>query len=260
MEEKRLASLKELERRLGYQFSEIGWLDKALTHRSFINETASTDKVSNEVLEFLGDAVLNLGVSHLLLQKFPEAREGTLSMRRAQLVKQSSLAFLFKELRLEEHLLLGKGELSNGGMKKSSILSNAYEALIGAIFMDSGFYQALEIIGHHFEPYLQTKTSSVLFDDFKSLLQIHSQQSFGVSPQYRVLKESGPDHDKQFQASAIINGEVKGTGWGKSKKLAEQEAARNALEEIDKMSNDKFQSSNEIQSTECQSSKDSTEF
>ena len=260
MEEKRLASLKELESRLGYQFNEIGWLDKALTHRSFINETASTEKVSNEVLEFLGDAVLNLGVSHLLLQKFPEAREGTLSMRRAQLVKQSSLAFLFKELRLEEHLLLGKGELSNGGMKKSSILANAYEALIGAIFMDSGFYQALEIIEHHFEPYLQTKTPSVLFDDFKSLLQIHSQQSFGVSPQYRVLKESGPDHDKQFQASAIINGEVKGTGWGKSKKLAEQEAARNALEEIDKMSNDKFQSSNEIQSAECQSSKDSTEF
>ena len=240
MEEKRFASLKELERRLGYQFNEIGWLDKALTHRSFINETAPTEKVSNEVLEFLGDAVLNLGVSHLLLQKFPEAREGTLSMRRAQLVKQSSLAFLFKELRLEEHLLLGKGELSNGGMKKSSILSNAYEALIGAIFMDSGFYQALEIIKHHFEPYLQTKASSVLFDDFKSLLQIHSQQTHGLSPQYRVVKESGPDHDKQFQASVIIDGEVKGTGWGKSKKLAEQEAAKNALEEIDKMSNDKF--------------------
>jgi len=232
MEEKRLASLKEVERRLGCQFCEIGWLDKALTHQSFINETTSTEKVSNEVLEFLGDAVLNLGVSHLLLKKFPEAREGTLSMRRAQLVKQSSLAFLFKELRLEEHLLLGKGELSNGGMKKSSILSNAYEALIGAIFMDSGFYQALEIIKHHFEPYLQTEPPSVLLDDFKSLLQIHSQQSFGVSPQYRVLKESGPDHDKQFQASAIIGGEVKGTGWGRSKKMAEQEAAKNALDEI----------------------------
>jgi len=260
MEEKRLISLKDLERRLGYPFNDIGLLDRALTHRSYLNEAASAEQVSNEVLEFLGDAVLNLTVSHLLLQKFPEAREGTLSMRRAQLVKQSSLAFLFKELRLEEHLLLGKGELSNGGMKKSSILANAYEALIGAIFMDSGYYQVLQIIEHHFEPYLQTKTPSVLFDDFKSLLQIRAQQSFGVSPQYRGLKESGPDHDKQFQASAIINGEVKGTGWGKSKKLAEQEAAKNALEEIDKMSNDKFQSSNEIQSIECQSSKDSTEF
>jgi len=247
MEEKRLTSLKELERRLGYPFNDIGLLDRALTHQSYVNETASAEKVSNEVLEFLGDAVLTLAVSHLLLQKFPEAREGTLSMRRAQLVKQSSLAFLFKELRLEERLLLGKGELSNGGMKKSSILANAYEALIGAIFMDSGYYQVLQVIEHHFEPYLQTKTPSVLFDDFKSLLQIRAQQSFGVSPQYRVLKESGPDHDKQFQASAIINGEVKGTGWGKSKKLAEQEAAKNVLEEIDKMSNDKFQSSNQSQ-------------
>ena len=155
MDEKRLASLKELEDRLGYRFNEIGWLDKALTHRSFVNETNPSDKQSNEVLEFLGDAVLNLAVSHLLLRKFPEAQEGALSMWRSHLVKQSSLALLSKELRLEEHLLLGKGELLNGGMKKSSILANTYEALIGAIFMDSGFHQALEIIQHHFEPYLQ---------------------------------------------------------------------------------------------------------
>lgn len=98
--------------------------------------------------------------------------------------------------------------------------------------MDSGFNRALEIIQQHFEPYLQTKTPSVLFDDFKSLLQIYSQQSHRQSPQYRVLKESGPDHDKQFQASVTIAGEVRGLGWGKSKKEAEQEAAKNALEEI----------------------------
>jgi ribonuclease-3 len=183
-------------------------------------------------LEFLGDAVLNLGVSHLLLQKFPEAREGTLSMWRSHLVKQSSLSFLASELQLEEYLLLGKGELLNGGKKKSSILANAYEALIGAIFMDSGFHQALEIIQKHFEPYLRTQTPSVLFNDYKSLLQIHSQQSHGSSPQYRVLKESGPDHDKRFQASVVINGEVKGIGWGKTKKEAEQEAAKKALEEL----------------------------
>jgi ribonuclease III len=238
MDEKRLASLKELEGRLGRHFNEIKWLDKALTHRSFIHETASSEKQSNEILEFLGDAVLNLAVSHLLLQKFPEAREGTLSMWRSHLVKQSSLAFLSMELRLEEHLLLGKGELINGGMKKSSILANAYEALIGAIFMDSGFHQALEIIQDHFEPYLQTQTPSLLFNDYKSLLQIYSQQSHGISPQYRVLKESGPDHDKRFQASVVINGEVKGIGWGKSKKEAEQEAAKKALEGL-KLSNDK---------------------
>jgi dsRNA-specific ribonuclease len=104
--------------------------------------------------------------------------------------------------------------------------------------MDSGFDQALEIIQQHFEPYLQTKTPSVLFNDFKSLLQIYSQQSYGLSPQYRVLTESGPDHDKWFQTSVTIGGEVKGLGWGKSKKEAEQDAAKNALEEINKMSND----------------------
>ncbi len=233
MDEKRLASLKELEGRLSYQFNEIGLLDKAFTHQSFVNETESSGKQSNEVLEFLGDAVLTLAVTRVLLQKYPEAREGALSMWRSHLVKQSSLAFLSRELRLEGHLLLGKGELLNGGMKKTSILANAYEALIGAIFLDSGFHRASEIIQGHFDPYLQTQTPSVLFNDYKSFLQIHSQQSHGLPPQYRVLKESGPDHDKRFQASALINGEVRGMGWGRTKKEAEQEAAKKALEEID---------------------------
>ena len=239
MDEGRLASLREVQRRLGHQFIEIGLLDKALTHRSFVNEAASQEKESNEVLEFLGDSVLNLAVSHLLHQKFPEAREGALSLYRAHLVKQSTLAHLSRELRLEEHLLLGKGERLNGGMKKSSILANAYEALIGAIFMDAGFNLALEIIQEHFEPYLQTRIPSVLFNDFKSLLQMHSQQSAGVSPRYRVLEESGPEHNKRFQASVLINGEVMGIGWGKSKKEAEQEAAKKALEQL-KMSTEWF--------------------
>ena len=232
MDEERVATLKELEERLGHRFIEIKWLDQALTHKSYIYETNHPEKVANEVLEFLGDSVLNLAVSHLLLNKFPDAHEGTLSMMRSQLVKRSSLAALFKELQFEGYLLLGKSQQLNKGMEKFSILANAYEAMIGAIFMDSGFNRALEIIQQHFEPYLQTKTPSVLFDDFKSLLQIYSQQSHRQSPQYRVLKESGPDHDKQFQASVTIAGEVRGLGWGKSKKEAEQEAAKNALEEV----------------------------
>ncbi len=230
MDEERLTSLKKFEVRVGHQFKEIKWLDQALTHKSFVHETNHPEKVPNEVLEFLGDSVLNLAVSHLLLHKFPDAQEGTLSMMRSQLVKRSSLASLSKELQLEGYLLLGKSQRLNGGMEKSSILANTYEALIGAIFMDSGFNRALEIIHQHFEPYLQAKTPSVVFNDFKSLLQIYSQQSHGVSPQYRVLNESGPDHDKWFQASVTIGGEVKGLGWGKSKKEAEQEAAKNALE------------------------------
>jgi ribonuclease III len=232
VDEERQASLKELEDRLGHRFKEVKWLDQALTHKSFIYETNHPGKIANEVLEFLGDSVLNLAVSYVLLHKFPDAQEGTLSMMRSQLVKRSFLASLSKELQLEGYLLLGKSQQLNGRTEKSSILGNTYEALIGAIFMDSGFNRALEIIQEHFEPYLQTKTPSVLFDDFKSLLQIYSQQSHGVSPQYRVMNESGPDHDKRFQASVTIGGEVKGLGWGKSKKEAEQEAAKNALEEL----------------------------
>ena len=232
MDEERLATLKKLEERLGHRFNEIKWLDQALTHKSFIYETAHPEKVSNEVLEFLGDAVLNLAVSHFLLKKFPDAQEGTLSMLRSQLVKRSSLALLSKELRLEGYLLLGRSQQINGGMNKSSIFANAYEAVIGAVFMDSGFNRALEVIQQHFEPFLQTRTPSILFNDFKSLLQIYSQQSHGASPQYQVLTESGPGHDKWFQASVTINGEVKGLGCGKSKKEAEQDAAKNAFEEI----------------------------
>jgi ribonuclease III len=230
MDEERLASLKKFEVRLGHPFKEIKWLDQALTHKSFVHETNHPEKLSNEVLEFLGDSVLNLAVTHLLLKKFPEAQEGTLSLMRSQLVKRSFLASLSKELQLEGYLLLGKSQQLNGGMEKSSILANTYEALVGAIFMDSGFNQASEIIQEHFEPYLQSKTLSVEWNDFKSLLQTYSQQFHKQSPQYRVLDESGPDHDKWFQASVTIGGEVKGLGWGKSKKEAEQDAAKNALE------------------------------
>jgi ribonuclease-3 len=232
VDEERLATLKVLEDRLGYRFKEITWLDQALTHKSFIYETNHPEKTANEVLEFLGDSVLNLAVSFLLFLKFADAQEGTLSMLRSQLVKRSSLASLSKELQLEGYLLLGKSQQLNGGTQKSSILANTYEALVGAIFMDSGFDQALDIIKGHFETYLQTNTPSELFNDFKSLLQIYSQQFHGVSPQYRMMNESGPDHDKSFQASVMIGNEVKGLGWGKSKKEAEQEAAKDALEEI----------------------------
>jgi ribonuclease-3 len=240
MDEERLATLRGLEDRLDYRFNKIEWLDQALTHKSFIHQTNTSQKVSNEVLEFLGDAVLNLAVTHLLLQRFPEAQEGILSTKRAHLVKQGFLAFLSKEIGLEWHLLLGKSELLNGGRKKSSILANTYEALIGAIYMDSGFVQALKTVQTHFEPYIDSETPSLILKDYKSLLQKQAQQTYGQSPQYRVLEESGPDHDKQFQASVMIGGESKGRGWGKSKKLAEQEAAKNALEEMNKLPNDNF--------------------
>jgi len=248
VDEERFTSLKELETRLGFQFDHIEWLDQALTHKSFIHQTNTSVKESNEVLEFLGDAVLNLAVSHLLFKTFPEAHEGVLSIRRAHLVKRSSLAHLSKEIRLEDHLLLGKSELIDGGRKKSSILANTYEALIGAIYMDSGFDRTLEVLQHHLRPYLQAEIPSLLFNDYKSLLQEQAQQTQGGSPKYQVLQEEGPDHDKRFQASVSIGGEVKGIGWGKSKKEAEQEAAKNALEKFETRGTN-FETSSNVQNT-----------
>jgi len=248
VDEERFTSLRELETRLGYQFNHIEWLDQAFTHKSFIHQTNTSVKESNEVLEFLGDAVLNLAVSHLLFKTFPEAHEGVLSIRRAHLVKRSSLAHLSKEIRLEDHLLLGKSELIDGGRKKSSILANTYEALIGAIYMDSGFDRTLEVLQHHLRPYLQAEIPSLLFNDYKSLLQEQAQQTQGGSPKYQVLQEEGPDHDKRFQASVSIGGEVKGIGWGKSKKEAEQEAAKSALEKFETRST-KFETSSNVQNT-----------
>ena len=252
MDEEKLALLKELEGYVGYQFRDIEWLEKSLTHCSFANE-ADPPRVSNEVLEFLGDAVLTLVISQLLLEKFPDAREGALSKRRSQLVKQSSLAHRARELHIHDYLLLGKGELLNGGKKKSSILANAYEALIGAIYTDSGFQKTMEILKSHFEPYFQSET-----DDYKSLLQEEVQRLHGHSPEYHPLDEAGPDHDKRFQVSVTVQGEVRGTGWGRSKKEAEQQAARAALEGL-QMTNGKIpvcaeasaggQSSNECQTS-----------
>ncbi len=235
MDEKRWEALKVVEKHLGYSFKDIRLLEKALTHSSHINESTLSPKESNEVLEFLGDAVLNLAIGQLLILKFPEAPEGILSKKRASLVKKSTLVQVSKKLHIEEYLLLGKGERLNEVVKKSSILANAYEALIGAIFMDSGFDQALDIIRSHFAPYLEGEIAPCLFDDYKSLLQEYTQKSYGFSPQYKVLREIGPEHEKRFKASVIIGGEVKGVGWGGNKKDAEQEAAKNAIDQLNKI-------------------------
>ncbi len=229
MDEERIFSLQELEDRLGYQFKDKKWLDRALTHKSFVHQTNASGSVSNEVLEYLGDAVLSLAVSHLLLQEFPDAQEGTLSMWRSHLVKRSSLAFFSKQLQLDHYLLFGRSEILDGGAKKTSILANAYEAVIGAIYMDAGYDQALRVVQTHLKPYLRSNHFSFLSSDYKSLLQTYAQKAFGLTPRYSVLKELGPDHEKQFQASVTIGGKTKGTGWGRSKKVAEQEAARSAL-------------------------------
>ena len=237
MESERRMALRELEGRLNYQFEEIGYLDLALTHKSFMHESFSVQpdpskENGNEVLEFLGDAVLGLAVSHLLHQVFPEAQEGVLSKKRSHLVKRSFLAHLSMQLDLQRHLRLGKGELQDGGRKKASILANAYEALIGAIYLDSGFDCSLEIVRNHFKSYLECEAAFPLFNDYKSLLQERVQQLCRLSPKYHIVEDNGPEHDKRFQATVLVGKETKGRGWGKSKKEAEQQAAQNALQQI----------------------------
>ncbi len=237
MDDERRTSLRELEAKLGHQFHDLGWLDKALTHKSYMHEVnhapvGHSDKEGNEVLEFLGDSVLNLAVSHLLLQKFPEAHEGILSQKRSHFVKKAFLSSLSRQLRLQRFLRLGKGEMQSGGRMKASILANTYEAVLGALYLDSGFERALEVVRSHLEPYLLADELFHGLHDYKSILQEQMQRAHGLSPLYEVVEEFGPDHDKRFQISVIIGGEVKGIGWGKSKKEAEQEAAQKALQEL----------------------------
>lgn len=232
IDERRLTQLKELEESLGYRFSQIKWLHQALIHKSYVYETNALEKINNEVLEFLGDAVLNLAVGYLLFERFPGVQEGTLSMMRSSLVKKSSLASLSEELQLDRYILLGKSRKIDEGKGKTSLLANTYEALIGAIFIDSGFDQVSEIIRQHFEPHLCNENMTEKIINPKSLLQIYAQQTYRKSPQYLVSHESKEERDKCFKAYVSIEGKVRGSGWGRSKKEAEQEAAKEALKNL----------------------------
>lgn len=239
MDEQRLHLLNEFETLLGYKFYKIELLNQALTHKSYSNEAGLLWKASNEILEFLGDAVLNLSVSHLLIREFPEASEGVLSHLRSHLVKKSSLALISRKLNLNRYLLLGKSELISGGGKKPSILANAYEALIGAIYMDSNFEKITEIVWNHIRTFFLNEKLLSNFNDYKGLLQRHIQKIKKISPQYQVLRELGPEHDKIFEISVSVDGEIKGIGFGKSKKEAQQEAAKNALKNLGYHNKDK---------------------
>jgi len=230
MDEERLASLRELEERLSYRFKDIGWLDKALTHKSFVHQSniaqnPALDEVANEVLEFLGDAVLNLAVSHLLFRQFPDAHEGTLSQKRSHLVKQASLSSISRKLELDHYLLLGKSEQVDGGRKKSSILANTYEAILGAVYMDTGFDPALDIVQRHLETYFPSGTTSHDSDDYKSLLQETAQRLFDCRPAYSMADSRGKEHHKEFTVSVAVAGH-RSVGRGRTKKEAEQAAAK----------------------------------
>ncbi|MBI4386058.1 MAG: ribonuclease III [Elusimicrobia bacterium] len=214
-----------LEEAIGYRFRVPGLLATALTHKSFA--AGSRAPHANERLEFLGDSVLSAVVAHRLYEAFPDQDEGILSKRKSQLVSQRALARWALELELGRHLRLGGGEDSSGGRQRPSILANCLEALIGAVYLDGGFDAAQRFIGHWL-----TRRRESEEPDYKSRLQEMLQKRYKTPPEYEVLGTAGPDHDMTFTVAVRLRKEFLGRGVGKSKKEAEQAAARNAIEKL----------------------------
>lgn len=216
----------ELQSVIGYQFQEEGLLTQALTHSSYANEKHMRKGADNERLEFLGDAVLEIVSSEFLFKKYPKLPEGELTKLRASLVCEPTLAFCTEALQLGDYLLLGKGEDMTGGRMRKSILSDALEAVIGAIYLDGGFANAKEFISK----FILTDTEhKQLFYDSKTILQEEVQGSDKGSLHYELVREEGPDHNKHFVVAAYVGEERLGMGEGTTKKAAEQQAAYETL-------------------------------
>lgn len=213
---------------LGHRFTVMTLLEEALRHSSFVNEHAVAGLRDNERLEFLGDAVLNLVIGDLLMRAYPALREGDLSRIRANMVNETQLAEVARSMDLGRYLLLGKGEAQTGGQEKNSILANAVEAVVAAVYQDGGFQAAFGVIERHFRALIEAAADGLGGQDFKSRLQEAVQGKFREVPRYRVVEELGPDHDKTFSVVMAV-GDLETRGTGKSKKLAEQDAARKAL-------------------------------
>jgi ribonuclease-3 len=205
-------------------------LREALTHKSYLNEQPAAPNQDNERLEFLGDAVLDLVVSEFFVRRFPNAPEGDLSRLKASVVSEAALASVARELDLGAALALGRGEDLTGGRHKPSILANALEAVIAAVYLDGGLAAAHTVIERVFRTVLEDDTRWNV--DAKTELQELCQRTFGVLPSYVVLQEAGPDHRKTFEVQLTIQNEIYGTGSGRSKKEAEQRAARLAIDRL----------------------------
>ena len=227
------ATHEDLERALGYRFNSTDQLTAALRHTSFVNEQPQSGITSNERLEFLGDAVLNLAISHLLMERYPDLTEGELSRNRARLVNETELAAIAREIGLGPHLLLGKGEALTDGREKNSILADATEAVIAAIYIDGGFDAAFGFVDNQFRERLRSTNRTRYETDFKSMLQERVQSTYHEVPRYEVVDEIGPDHDKTFRVQMTVAG-ITADGDGKSKKIAEQAAARAGLDLLDR--------------------------
>jgi ribonuclease-3 len=217
---------------LGHAFSDAQLLRQALTHRSYSNEYPESDEPHNERLEFLGDAVVELSVSGQLMERLPEAREGDLTKLRAMVVSEGSLAICAAELGIGDYLRLGRGEDQSGGRQKPSILADAFEALMGAVFLDGGFAAADRTIRLLLGPLIDAAVEGGLEGDHKTRLQEIAQREWQQTPRYEVVAERGPDHAKLFTVAVYLENEEMARGEGPSKKTAEQHAARRALEKL----------------------------
>ncbi len=230
------SSLDSFEKEIGVNFKNKDLLKTAFIHRSYLNEHTGEKLPHNERLEFLGDAVLGLVVSKYLFENYPTHPEGDLTNFRSSIVNARMLSKASGALDLGKHLFLSKGEEATGGRNRQFILANTFESLIGALFLDQGLEAAKVFIEKYLIPYLPEIIEKRLYKDFKSQLQEISQEKLSETPTYKVLEENGPDHAKTFKIGVLVGDEVLGEGEGNSKQLAEQEAAKKALETWSKKS------------------------
>lgn len=220
----------QLEKQLGIQFKDKQILTQAFIHRSYLNENLVVNRTSNERLEYLGDACLELAVSEYLYHTYPQEDEGTLTSYRSALVNTTSLAETAREINLGKYLLLSKGEEESGGRDSDYLLANTFEALLGAIYLTHGFKVVQDVLKKHLIPKITRIVATQSYKDAKSKLQELAQETMMVTPTYKVLDERGPDHDKNFEVGVFVGKKKIGAGQGSSKQKAEIVAAQNALE------------------------------
>jgi ribonuclease-3 len=228
-----------LEARGGFRFGSPRTALAALTHRSYVNEHPGEGLEDNERLEFLGDAVIDLAVSHRFMERFPEASEGELSKLRAAVVDEPGLAALARALQLGPLLRLGRGEELTGGREKASLLADAMEAVVAAIYLEGGLPAVLAMVDRQLGEVFERASAGTLDRDYKTQLQELAQARLRLAPRYRVVAELGPDHAKVFEVEVELRGEVVGRASGRSKKDAEQAAARLAIEALAAMPGDR---------------------
>lgn len=228
MDKSRREVLKKLEERLDYRFRDVDLLVTALTHRSYVNENRQPGVSDNERLEFLGDSVLGLCVSDLLIKKYVDGSEGDLTKMRSVLVGEKNLAQLARELQIGNCLLIGRGEENAGSRARDSFLANAFEAVVAAVYLDSGYENVRTVVKKLIEPFLEKETLPSAYFDYKTLLQEFCQRKFKTIPMYLLADTSGPEHAKVFEVKVEIVDKLTAIGTGTSKKEAEKQAAQMA--------------------------------